>query len=65
MYKEGILDPNIMQPIFHKRLAGETPEMVEMAAIAAKEALAQAGRTADEVDLIICHLRHHRRQQRH
>ena len=54
MYKEGILDPNVMQPIFHIRLAGETPEMVEMAAIAAKEALAQAGRTGDEVDLIIC-----------
>lgn len=54
MYKEGILDPNVMQPIFKKRLAGETPEMVEMAAIAAKEALEQAGRSADEVDLIIC-----------
>jgi beta-ketodecanoyl-[acyl-carrier-protein] synthase len=54
MYKEGILDPNVMQPIFSKRLAGETPEMVEMALVAAKEALAQAGRKGSDVDLVIC-----------
>lgn len=54
LYKEGILDPHLMQPVFPKRLEGEIPEMVEMALVAAKEALAQAGKTAADVDLIIC-----------
>jgi len=54
LYKDGILDPNIMQPVFHKRPEEQLPEMVEMAVAAAKEALAQAGKTAADVDLIIC-----------
>jgi len=54
LYKAGILDPYVMQPVFPKRLEGEVPEMVEMALVAAKEALAQAGKTAAEVDLVIC-----------
>ncbi len=54
LYKEGILDPNIMQPVFAKRGEDELPEMVEMAVKAATEALAQAGKTAADVDLIIC-----------
>lgn len=54
MYKEGIVDPQIMRPQFAKRNEDEPPEMVEMAMIAAKEALAQAGRSAADVDLVIC-----------
>jgi beta-ketodecanoyl-[acyl-carrier-protein] synthase len=54
LYKEGILDPNVMQPVFAKRGEDEIPEMVEMAIVAAKEAMAQAGKTAADIDLIIC-----------
>lgn len=54
MYKEGILDPKVLKPIFTKRKFDEVPEMVEMAEHAAREALAQAGRQAQDVDLVIC-----------
>jgi beta-ketodecanoyl-[acyl-carrier-protein] synthase len=54
MYKDGIVDPNIMKPVFNKKMTGETPEVIEMALVAAKQALAQAGRTAADIDLIIC-----------
>lgn len=54
LYKDGILDPNIMQPVFAKRGEDQLPEMVEMAVYAAKEALTQAGKTAADIDLIIC-----------
>jgi beta-ketodecanoyl-[acyl-carrier-protein] synthase len=35
LYKDGILDPNIMQPVFAKRGEDQLPEMVEMAVYAA------------------------------
>lgn len=54
MYKEGILDTDIMHPVFAKRGEDELPEMVEMALVAAKEALSQANKSAAEVDLVIC-----------
>ena len=54
LHKEGILDIDKMKPTFKKRLAGEPPEMVEMALKAAKDALAQANRQPHEVDLVIC-----------
>jgi len=54
LYKEGILDPQVMQPVFRRRTEDELPEMVEMALAAAKEAIAQAGKTPDQIDLIIC-----------
>jgi len=54
LYKEGILDPYIMQPVFEKRTEEQMPEMVEMALAAAQEAMQQAGKTADQIDLIIC-----------
>lgn len=54
MYKEGILDPAIMQPVFKKRGEDEQPEMVEMAIAAAKEAMAQAGKVGSDIDLVIC-----------
>ena len=31
LYKEGILDPQVMQPVFRRRGEDELPEMVEMA----------------------------------
>lgn len=54
LYKDGILDPQVMQPVFRRRSEDEMPEMVEMALAAAKEAIAQAGKTPDQIDLIIC-----------
>jgi len=54
LYKEGILDPAIMHPVFTKRGEDQVPEMVEMALSAAKQALAQANKTAADIDLIIC-----------
>ncbi|WP_333608228.1 beta-ketoacyl-ACP synthase III [Arsukibacterium sp.] len=54
LYKVGILDPAIMRPVFDRRDEQQAPEMVEMALHAAKEALQQAGKTAADVDLIIC-----------
>jgi beta-ketodecanoyl-[acyl-carrier-protein] synthase len=54
LHKEGILDPAVMMPVFSKRGEDEHPEMVEMAIVAANEAMAQAGKTAADIDLIIC-----------
>lgn len=54
LYKDGILDPAIMHPVFPRRNEEQPPEMVEMALSAAQEALQQAGKTAADVDLIIC-----------
>jgi beta-ketodecanoyl-[acyl-carrier-protein] synthase len=54
LYKEGILDPAIMRPVFERRGEDQAPEMVEMALYAAREAMAQANKTAADIDLIIC-----------
>lgn len=54
LYKDGILDPEVMHPVFSKRGEEQIPEMVEMAIVAAKQALAQANKTAADIDLIIC-----------
>ncbi len=54
LYKEGILDPAIMHPVFTKRGEEQVPEMVEMALVAAKQAMLQANKTAADIDLIIC-----------
>lgn len=54
LYKEGILDPAIMRPVFTRRSEDQAPEMVEMAVAAAREAMAQANKTATDIDLIIC-----------
>lgn len=53
MYKEGVTDPEVLQPIFRKRQFDEVPEMVEMAEHAAREALEQAGRKPQDVDMVI------------
>lgn len=54
LYKEGILAPDIMRPVFPRRTEEQLPEMVEMAISAAREAMAQANKTAADIDLIIC-----------
>ncbi|GAB2923619.1 beta-ketoacyl-ACP synthase III [Rheinheimera gaetbuli] len=54
LYKDGILDPNVMHPVFERRSEDQAPEMVEMALSAAREAMAQANKTAADIDLIIC-----------
>ena len=54
LYKDGILDPAIMQPVLPRRGEDQLPEMVEMAVVAAREAMAQANKTAADIDLIIC-----------
>lgn len=54
LYKDGILDPAIMHPVLPRKAEDQLPEMVEMAIAAATQALAQANKTAADIDLIIC-----------
>ncbi len=59
--KKGILDPDIMHPLLRERADSEPGVMAEMGLEAAKTALAAAGRTGEEVDLIICAASNHER----
>ena len=52
--KSGILDPNVMHPLLRQRTDDEPSAMAEMAVDAVKTALAQAGKTAADVDAVIC-----------
>ncbi|WP_299563768.1 beta-ketoacyl-ACP synthase III [uncultured Sulfitobacter sp.] len=52
--KTGILDPHIMHPLLRQRTDDEPSLMAEMALDAAQKALAAAGRTAADVDAVIC-----------
>lgn len=52
--KEGILDPNRMYPHFRQRSDDEPGLMTEIAMDACEKALAMAGVTAEEIDLVIC-----------
>ncbi|MCX7558886.1 beta-ketoacyl-ACP synthase III [Sulfitobacter sp. F26204] len=52
--KTGILDPNIMHPLLRQRDDDEPGLMAEMGLDAARKALAQAGKTAADVDAVIC-----------
>ncbi|MDF3415645.1 beta-ketoacyl-ACP synthase III [Sulfitobacter sp. M57] len=54
MDKTGILDPTIMHPVLRQRSDDEPGVMAEMALDAAQKALAQAGKTAADVDAVIC-----------
>jgi beta-ketodecanoyl-[acyl-carrier-protein] synthase len=54
MDKEGVLNPDIMYPQLRQRSDDEPGIMAEMALDAAKKALAQAGKSAEDVDLVIC-----------
>ena len=53
MYKDGILDPEIIHPVFPMTEEGRTPEMVTMGIGAAKQAMEQAGKTAADIDMVI------------
>jgi beta-ketodecanoyl-[acyl-carrier-protein] synthase len=61
MNKSGVLDPTIMHPVLPARPDEQISIMAEIAVDAAKQALAQAGRTADEVDAVICAASNHER----
>ncbi|MCR9126624.1 MAG: beta-ketoacyl-ACP synthase III [Rhodobacteraceae bacterium] len=52
--KSGVLDPDVMHPLLRQRSDEEPSIMAEMAVDAARKALAQAGKTAADVDLVIC-----------
>ncbi len=54
MDKTGVLDPEIMHPQLRQRSDDEPGIMAEMAVDAAQKALAQAGKTAADIDLVIC-----------
>ena len=61
MDKAGVLDPDVMHPLLRQRGDGEPGIMTEMAVDACNKALAQAGRTAADVDLVICAASNHER----
>jgi beta-ketodecanoyl-[acyl-carrier-protein] synthase len=52
--KEGILNPDIMYPQLRQRSDDEPSLMAEMAIDAAQKALKAAGKTAADVDAVIC-----------
>ena len=52
--KSGILDPNVMHPLLRQRNDEEPSQMAEMALDAAHKALKAAGKTAADVDAVIC-----------
>ncbi|MBO9430707.1 beta-ketoacyl-ACP synthase III [Sulfitobacter sp. R18_1] len=54
MDKSGVLDPNVMHPLLRQRADEEPSLMAEMAIDAAQKALAAAGRSAEDVDAVIC-----------
>ncbi|MCV2877695.1 beta-ketoacyl-ACP synthase III [Sedimentimonas flavescens] len=54
MDKEGVLDPARMYPRLRQRSDDEPGIMAEMGVAACKTALGKAGRSGDEVDLVIC-----------
>ncbi|MEO1423959.1 MAG: beta-ketoacyl-ACP synthase III [Pseudomonadota bacterium] len=52
--KEGVLDPARMYPRFEERSDDEPSLMAEIAVDAARTALAQAGRSAEDIGAVIC-----------
>lgn len=54
MDKAGILNPDVLHPQLRQRTDEEPGIMAEMALDAAQKALEQAGRSAADVDLVIC-----------
>ncbi|WP_170460348.1 beta-ketoacyl-ACP synthase III [Ruegeria arenilitoris] len=61
MDKTGVLDPDVMHPLLRQRSDDEPGIMTEMALDACNKALARAGRTAADVDLVICAASNHER----
>lgn len=54
MDRKGVLDPDRMYPALRQRSDDEPGIMAEMALDACQKALAKAGRTGAEIDLVIC-----------
>jgi beta-ketodecanoyl-[acyl-carrier-protein] synthase len=54
MNKSGVLDPRRMRPLFEPRADTELSMMAEMGVKAAQAALGAAGKTAADVDGVIC-----------
>ena len=52
--KVGVLDPQIMHPVLRERADDEISVMAEMAVDAATKALAKAGKSASDIDAVIC-----------
>ncbi|WP_170607246.1 beta-ketoacyl-ACP synthase III [Ruegeria arenilitoris] len=61
MDKSGVLNPEIMHPTLRQRSDEEPGIMTEMAVDACNKALQKAGRSAQEVDLVICAASNHER----
>src|SRR6056297_2879058 len=61
MDKAGVLDPDVMHPHLRERSDDEPGIMAEMALDACGKALEQAGRSAEDVDLVICAASNHER----
>ncbi|MEN0001252.1 MAG: beta-ketoacyl-ACP synthase III [Pseudomonadota bacterium] len=59
--KSGVLDTHMMHPVLPERADDELSLMAEMAVDAATKALAKAGRTAADIDAVICAASNHER----
>lgn len=59
--KSGVLDPARMYPALPARSDDEPSFMAEMAVDASLQAMAQAGRAADDIDAVICAASNHER----
>jgi beta-ketodecanoyl-[acyl-carrier-protein] synthase len=59
--KSGVLDPAIMHPVLREREDDEIGVMAEMALKAARIALDKAGRSASDIDAVICAASNHER----
>lgn len=59
--KSGVLDPKIMHPVLPLRSEDELSLMAEMAVKAATDALKKAGKTASDIDAVICAASNHER----
>lgn len=59
--KSGVLDPDIMHPILPERSNDEPSFMAEIAVTAARQALEQSGRSANEIDAVIVAASNHER----
>jgi beta-ketodecanoyl-[acyl-carrier-protein] synthase len=52
--KAGVLDPKVMRPHIPERPNDQVSILAEIAVNAAKEAMAKAGRTGQDIDAVIC-----------
>lgn len=59
--KSGILDPKIMHPVLPERADDEMSVMAEMAVDAARKALVKSGKSAADIDGVICAASNHER----